>query len=251
VRHIFIELSENTVRFFVNSRDLIQTFEFTFTDKKDYRYKEQLDDFLEQAGLKLQDFEECTISWSSFRSTLIPSNIFSESNPEALFSLCYGKEIPLSHVDYNRIPEQGIVNLFEIPLWVKSFFVIRFPRSVIQHEGSHLIRGMFAEPSFKLKAQLLVYANYFVLAIVKENKLQFYSMFNYQENDDIVYNFMFSLQQKEYMGEISAIQVFPGVGSSNANCEDLVQNLRSLSDLKKASITVNTDFILNSQKRCV
>jgi hypothetical protein len=90
-----------------------------------------------------------------------------------------------------------------------------------------------------------------VLAIVKENKLQFYSMFNYQENDDIVYNFMFSLQQKEYMGEISAIQVFPGVGSSNANCEDLVQNLRSLSDLKKASITVNTDFILNSQKRCV
>ena len=251
MRHIFIELSANTVRFFVNSGDLIQTFEFTFTDKKDYRYKEQLDDFLEQAGLKLQDFEECTISWSSFLSTLIPSNIFSESNPEALFSLCYGKEIPLSHVDYNRIPEQGIVNLFEIPLWVKSFFVIRFPRSVIQHEGSHLIRGMFAEPSFKLKAQLLVYANYFVLAIVKENKLQFYSMFNYQENDDIVYNFMFSLQQKEYMGEISAIQVFPGVGSSNANCEDLVQNLRSLSDLKKASITVNTDFILNSQKRCV
>jgi hypothetical protein len=62
VRHIFIELSENTVRFFVNSGDLIQTFEFTFTDKKDYRYKEQLDDFLEQAGLKLQDFEECTIS---------------------------------------------------------------------------------------------------------------------------------------------------------------------------------------------
>ena len=251
MRHIFIELSENTVRFFESSGDLIQTFEFTFTDKKDYRYKEQLDDFLEQAGLKLQDFEECTISWSSFRSTLIPSNIFSESNPEALFSLCYGKEIPLSHVDYNRIPEQGIVNLFEIPLWVKSFFVIRFPRSVIQHEGSHLIRGMFAEPSFKLKAQLLVYANYFVLAIVKENKLQFYSMFNYQENDDIVYNFMFSLQQKEYMDEISAIQVFPGVGSSNANCVDLVQKLGSLSDLKKASISVNTDFILNSQKRCV
>jgi hypothetical protein len=76
-------------------------------------------------------------------------------------------------------------------------------------------------------------------------------MFNYQENDDIVYNLMFSLQQKEYMDEISAIQVFPGVGSSNANCEDLVQKLSALSDLKKASITVNTDFILNSQKRCV
>lgn len=251
MKHLFIELSENTVRFFESSADVVKKFEFSFTDKKDYRYKEQLDDFLEQAGLKLQDFEECTISWSSFRSTLIPSNIFSESNPEALFSLCYGKEIPLSHVDYNRIPEQGIVNLFEIPLWVKSFFVIRFPRSVIQHEGSHLIRGMFAEPSFKLKAQLLVYVNYFVLAIVKENKLQFYSMFNYQENDDIVYNLMFSLQQKEFMEEISSIQVFPGVGSSDANCVDLVQKLHSLSDLKKASITVNTDFILNSQKRCV
>ena len=74
MRHIFIELSENTVRFFVNSGDLIQTFEFTFTDKKDYRYKEQLDDFLEQAGLKLQDFEDI----GSLR-TLRPSGSHNQS----------------------------------------------------------------------------------------------------------------------------------------------------------------------------
>lgn len=248
---LLIELSENAVRFAVSTGDSLHKYEFFFKDKKDYRYKEQLDEFLIEAGLKQQEFDECSISWSGISSTLIPANIFSESNPEALFQLCFGKEIPVSHIDYNRIPEQGLVNLFEIPLWVKSFFVIRYPRSVIQHEGSHLIRGVFSEPSFKLRSVLLIYSNYFLLAIVKENKLQFYSAFDFQEIDDIVYHLMFTMQQKDFLKENGSIQLSACVGSSPEILPDLIQKLQSLADFKNATITVNNDFIINSQKQCV
>lgn len=251
MKHLSIELSDIAVRFSSNNHGVVTKSEFVFKDKKDYRYKEQLEEFLIESGLKNQDFDEHTVSWSAFRSTLIPANIFGESKPESLFKLCYGSEIPANHIDYNRIPEQSLVNLYEIPLWVKSFFVVKYPRSIIQHEGSHLIRGIFAASSFKLKSTVIIYHNYFLLSIVKENKLQFYSMFDYQETDDIVYHLMFTLQQKEFLQENGTIQLCAGVGSTVSKIDELAEKLRSLPDLKNTSILVDNDFITNSQKLCV
>lgn len=251
VKHLSIELSDIAVRFTSMNHGAINKHEFIFKDKKDYRYKEQLEEFLIETGLKNQEFDEQTVSWSAFRSTLIPANIFGESKPENLFKLCYGTDVPVAHIDYNRIPEQGLVNLYEIPLWVKSFFVIKFPRSIIQHEGSHLIRGVFSESSFKLKSTLVIYHNYFLLTIVKENKLQFYSMFDYQEVDDIIYHLMFTLQQKEFLQENGTIQLCAGVGSDTNKINDLSTKLGMLADMKNSAILVNNDFIINSQKLCV
>ena len=251
MKHLSVELSEVAVRFTTSMNDVVNHYAFLFKDKKDHSYKEQLEDFITECGLKNQDFDEQTISWSTIRSTLVPANIFGESNPEKIYRLCFGDETPKDHIDYNRIPEQGIVNLFEIPLWVKSFFVIKYPRSIIQHEGSHVIRGLFSEPSFKLKTTLVIYNDFFLMCIAKENKLQFYTVFDYHFIDDIVYHLMFTLQQKEYVKENGAIQICPGVGSSAEQLSELQQKLQSLHDLKNAAITVNTDFITNSQKLCV
>lgn len=251
MKHLSIELSENAVRFSSIVNETVKFYDYNFNDRKDYRYKEQLTEFLIESGLKELEYDECVVSWSSFRSTLIPANVFGESKPEHLFRLCYGNDIPASEIDYNRIPEQGVVNLYEIPLWVKSFFVIKYPRSIIQHEGSHMIRGIFSEPSFKLRSTIIVYQNYFLMSIVKENKLQFYSMFEFQTTDDIVYHLMFTLQQKEFIQENSTIQLYSGVGSSSELENELSQKLKSLPDMKNNSILILNDFIINSQKLCV
>lgn len=251
MKQLSIELSENAVRFSSLISDSVKTYNYFFKDRIDYRYKEQLTEFLIESGLKEIDFDECIVSWSSFRSTLIPANVFGESKPEHLFRLCFGNEISTSEIDYNRIPEQGIVNLYQIPLWVKSFFVIKYPRSIIQHEGSHLIRGMFSEPNFKLRSTILVYQNYFLMGIVKENKLQFYSMFEYQTSDDVIYHLMFTLQQKEFIQENSTIQLYSGVGSVSETINEISQKLKSLPDLKNNSVLILNDFITNSHKLCV
>ena len=251
MKHLSVELSEVAVRFTTSMNGVVNHHAFLFKDKKDHSYKKQLEDFIAECGLRNLDFDEQTISWITIRSTLVPANIFGESNPEKIYRLCFGDETPKDHIDYNRIPEQGIVNLFEIPLWVKSFFVIKYPRSIIQHEGSHVIRGLFSEPSFKLKTTLVIYNDFFLMCIAKENKLQFYTVFDYHFIDDIVYHLMFTLQQKEYLKENGAIQICPGVGSSAEQISELQQKLQSLQDLKNATITVNTDFITNSQKLCV
>ena len=70
MKHLSIELSETAVRFSVVENGMTKSCNYTFTDKKDYRYKEQLDEFLVDSGLKNQEFDEQTISWSSKRVAL-------------------------------------------------------------------------------------------------------------------------------------------------------------------------------------
>ena len=251
MKYLSIELSEVAVRFVSVDEHVTSHHDFLFTDTKDNRYKEQLLDFLAQTGFAKQEFDECTVCWSSFRSTFVPTNIFSETKPQKLFKLCFGEEIPAAQIDYNRIPEQGIVNVYEIPLWVKSFFVSTYPRSIIQHEGSHFIRGLFSIPVFELTTTLVVHHTCFLLLIAKDNKLQFYSMFDYLATDDIVYYLMFTLNQKNYLNEQASIRICEGVGASSSIVEELQQQLAKLQDLKQATITVNPDFITQSQKLCV
>ncbi len=251
MKHLAIELSESAVRFSVLENGKANEYNFVFTDKKDYRYKEQLDEHLLATGLKNQDFDETTVSWSCKRTSLIPANIFGESKPESIFKLCFGEHVPTNHIDYNRISEHGMVNIFEIPLWVKSFFVIRYPRSIIQHEGSHLLRGIFAESAFKLKTTLIVYDSFVLITIVKENKLEFYNIFDFIENEDIIYHTMFTLQQKGFMNEAGILQICPGVGSSNDKINDLQSKFSAFADLKHVTISINNELISKSQQLCV
>lgn len=252
LRHLVIELSPNSVQFTSISPEATNHIgSFEFRDKIDYRYKEQLDEFIASSGLKAIDHDEHTISWSSLRTTLIPSNVFGESDSESIFRVCFGASVPVSDIDYNRIPEAGIVNVYEIPMWVKSYFVVRHPRSIIQHESTMLIRSGFSQSSFRLKTVLVPYADHFVLMISNLNKLQFYSVFDYQNAEDILYHLMFTLQQKEFLQEEGELIYSRGNGASEALFEKFSELKSKIKDLEKLKLIQDPNLILNSHKLCV
>lgn len=252
LKHLVIELSPDHVKFTsINDGILVADSSFTFQDKKDFRYKEQLNDFIDKSGINDREHDEHTISWSSNRSTLIPSNVFGESNPESIFRLCFGQTVSSSDIDYNRLPEVGIVNVFEVPLWVKSYFVVRHPRSIIQHESTMLLRSLFVNTPFKVKILLIPYERHFTLAIAGQGKLLFYSVFDFQNSEDILYNVMFTLQQKELLEEDGEIIWCEGIGARSELFDQFSINKSKVSNLKSLLIKKDSSFILNSHKLCV
>ena len=246
-----IELSDHSIRTIFLENDLQKVVEESFTDRQEHRIKEQLREFFDKTGLKLAHFDEHLVSWSVQKSTLIPSNVFSESTPDDLYRLCFGKPSESGTIDYNRIPEHGIVNLFQLPSWVKSFFVLNFPRSIIQHEGSHLLRGILAQNAFRLKASLIIYPGYFLLTLVKENKLLFYSQFDQQSPEDIIYHTFFVLQQKELMDEQIRVEVCNGVGVDRSICDEVIVNMNKISSLKTSELSYSGELIQKSILLCV
>lgn len=247
-----IEISENGVNFaHIQDGDVLAVDVFLFKDKIDYRYKEQLEQIFQEKGYKEKEYDEYTLSWYSIHSTLLPNNVFSETKPEDLFRLCYSSDIPSAEIDYNRIPALSIVNVFQVPQWVKSFFVIKFPRIIIQQEGSYLLQGIFAGSTFKLSSYLILHDHSFSLVIAHANELQFYSQFEFQSMDDVVYHFIYTMQQKGFFGKEGMVTLVNGVGSAREQVEELKGKIEQLKDLNSFKIDINSHIILNCQALCV
>lgn len=248
--HLAIEINNGAVRFSkLNGSFVLDKFEYAFKDQLDYRYKQQLDEFLAESGLKEMDFDDVSVAWSSKEATLVPANVFSETTKEAVFELCYGQDFDKNDIDHNRIFEMSVVNVFSLPTWLKSYFVIRFPRVVIQHEVTHLIRGIFAGSTFKLKTFVVLHNDFFYLSIVKENKLLFFSTFEYATIEDLIYYISFTLQQKNLALEDQEIVLCSGVGTQLI-LPELDEKLTKIVG-KSVKITSDSMLITNFQKLCV
>jgi len=220
-----------------------------FESSNDALIKDQLSKEFESNSIYEADFDEITLSWSSDKTTLVPNSIFSESSPQAIFELCYGKNE--ADVDYNRISELSVVNVYEIPEWIKRFFVIKFPRISIQHEGSMLLRKVLNENAFKLKCSIVIYKSHFQLIISKHNELTFYSNFDYQAAEDIIYHVMFVLQQKELLSEQGSFELISAIGATNETLESIQTGFNKISDLKSFAINTPGDFIQKAHQLCV
>lgn len=252
MKHLAIELSESAVKFtsLIDKNKSAEYF-FEFYDRTEQRYKDQLLQAIEDSGLKNQNFDEHTISWFSSKTSLIPANLYGESTKEDIFRLSFGDTTPTSDIDYNRIPENSLVNVFDMPQWVKSFFVLRHPRAIIQHESTMVLRKLFDGSLFQSRIVLIPHDNNFMLILTFEGKLQFYSIFDYQSAEDIIYNLLFTLQQKNRVGQSAELLWCNGIGTGKNVFEAFSSIFERVNDFKGIKLKQESDFILNSHLLCV
>lgn len=168
-----------------------------------HTYSINLTEFTKEViGLQLQndllkaDFASHTLTVGTPRNTLLPTELFNFSNPLDAFKLNY--PAPVDNLDYNRISELGIVNIYELPLWIKSLFVVAFPRIKIVHRTTVLLKGVFDKPSYSGKIHLFIENRQFYFLISERSKLTYYNRFDYAELADLVYYVLFVLEQKNY-----------------------------------------------------
>lgn len=152
------------------------------------------------------EYADFILTAGSLRNTLVPTGIFNSSKPGDIFKLNY--TAPHDNLDYNRIPELDIVNIYELPLWVKSAFVIKFPRVKMYHRSSVLLKGIFDQPVFYPKVHLFVEDSSFYLFITEKSKLIFFNRFDYKNLADIVYHTLFVLEQKMLEQDKISIQLY-------------------------------------------
>lgn len=247
-----IEISENAVRFARLIDSEVQSVDvFYFKDKTDIRYKEQLEDIVKEKGYRDEEFDEYSLSWCTSVSSLLPNNVYGEVSEESVINLGFKSDISHDSIDHNRIPELSIVNVFSIPMWVKSFFVIRFPRIVMQHEGSHLLHGLLSANSFSLQVVVVLHENTFNITITNENELQFYSYFEYENEDDVIYHLMYTLQQNNLLNNKGKLLLCAGVGADDQKLISLKLKMDKMKDLKQLKNKINSHLLLNFQSLCV
>jgi hypothetical protein len=251
-KHLAIDFSEYGASFVsLYKSDVIHGHTVQFNSIQVDEIRRILNEAFEKEAFLKADFDEITVSWSSKKSTVVPNNVFAESDHSSIFQLCFGKDTASTDIDYNRISELSIVNVFEIPIWLKSYFVIKFPRVIIQHAGTHLLRKIMDANAFKLKATLVVYHDFFQITLVKHTNLEFYSFFDIESAEDIIYHLMFTLQQKEMTTEKGTIELVPGIGCGESTLSSVADGLARIKDLSGFKVNIEEHLVAKAQQLCV
>lgn len=208
--------------------------------------RESLDKILADDFFK-GDYADFVLTVGGLRNTLVPTGIFNSSKPEEIFKLNYSE--PHDDLDFNRIPELDIVNIYELPLWIKRTFVIKFPRVKIYHRSSVLLKGIFSQPVFYPKVHLYIDKESFNMFITDKKKLTFFNRFDYRNIADVVYHTLFVMDQKSMSQENTEINLY-GVSPK-------WEHLNEFRSFFKKEISVfeepekGEDFILAKQLLCV
>jgi hypothetical protein len=251
-RHLAIDFSGYGASFVsMDKSEVIHAHSVQFNSIQVDEIRRILDEAFERESFLKSEFDEITVSWSSKKSTLVPNNIFAESDHLSLFQLCFGNDSESFDIDYNRISELGLVNVFEIPIWLKSYFVMKFPRVVIQHAGTHLMRKIMDSNAFKLKATVVVYHDFFQITLVKHKNLEFYSFFDVESPEDVIYHLMFTLQQKEMADEKGTIELVPGTGCKASTLASISEGLAKIKDLAGFTVIIEEHLVAKAQQLCV
>ena len=251
-RHLGINLSESYVECTILS-ETTEVFRFasSFHGKTDEERKEALRKLLSETQELSDVFENVSLAWCHPHSTLIPAAVFSETTPKDIFRLCFGSSAADGSIDHNRIFELSVVNVYAIPDWVKSLLVIKYPQIIMQHSGTHQIRQALQKDAFYAKATVVVHDSYFRITIVKHNKLEFYSSFDYQSAEDIIYHLNFVLEQKELLNEKGRIEIGT-VGSVEKSLIDkTLEGLKRIQHLQQMKHEFDDTYLTKSQLLCV
>lgn len=251
-KQLIVDIDRQSVRFTrLDGITVEQQFQFEFKDKTDFGYKDQLDVFLGKTDFRSMDWDEYSLSWFSEKSTLLPFSIFNETDPVKTFQLAFGNSTEENNIDFNRIPEFSGANIYEIPLWVKSFFVTRFPRMVMQHEGSHAIRGLMAGAGFGLNVLLSMHENHFFVVATHQNEVKYYNTFEYQTAEDIVYQTAHLITQNNWLEEKGTLRFVPNLLTSTDIADEVKKIFDKLTPFQNLSIEESKHLLSQFQILCV
>jgi hypothetical protein len=251
-KQLIVDIDRESVRFTrLEGITVEQQFHFDFKDKTDFGYKDQLDVFLAKSDFRALDWGEYSLSWFSEKSTLLPYSVFNETDAIKAFQLSYGKSVDENNIDFSRIPEFSGVNIYEIPMWVKSFFVSKFPRMVIQHEGSHVIRGLISGAGFALNILLAVHENHFLIVATHQKELKYYNTFEYQTAEDIVYHTAHLIQQYKWQEEKGKLHFVPSLIKSTEKANKAKDMFGKIPTFQKLKIEESQHLISQFQILCV
>lgn len=208
--------------------------------------REAIEPFLNEEMFSY-DYNALCVAAGGERSTLIPVDLFNHTKADEVFRLNY--PAPFENLDYNRIPEIGIVNIYELPLWMKSLFVIKFPRIKFVHPATVLLKGIFNQPTFSPKMHVVLEGSSFYFLITSKSKLQYYNRFDFTNIADMVYHILFVLEQKELDQTGMDLNLF-GVNVDWHHLSELQGFFKNKIKLS-SSIESGESFILAKQLLCV
>lgn len=232
-----------------SNQEIVRSSNLELHESTPAQYRSALKDFFNTNGFD-KEYDEVSAAWSTAQNALIPLRVYNDTDPKSLYKLLFGNKIDQKTIDFNRLMELSIVSVFEIPDWVKSFFVINYPHITIKHEQALVLRAVFQASTFHKSIHISLCDDYMNIFLVHHNELKFSNAFEYQTVDDILYYSMYVLEQEGWKDQSAKLHGYFVGDQKRQLLEEFEKKMKRLKSAENISIQPFTNS-LTLQPLCV
>jgi hypothetical protein len=152
----------------------------------------------EYESLLKKEYKNIIISYECTQSTLIPDEIYDNSNKEIYLSF-FNQEIEDKIIISNFAPELKLYSIFAIPKCINNAFQNNLSNYKIIHSSNSYFQSIYNNFSntenFNSKIFVDVESHSFEIVIFRNNKLLFNNSFQFKTKEDFLYYLLFVLNQ--------------------------------------------------------
>lgn len=193
-----------------------------------------------------EDFETVTIIHQNNLNTLVPNEYFKESSLKNYLKYSI-KTIATDLIVYDNLDFIESKNVYIPYVNINNFLFQNFGEFEYRHHSSILLEKLFIKkPESKVTFFVHVSKSLFDIVVLKESKLLFYNIFDYETKEDFIYYILFTLEQLELDPGQTIVTLTGAIDTTSDNYKLLYTYVRNINFLNSKNAIFNSqDTITN------
>ena len=231
-KKLSIQFSLDGFSFYIsNSQDDISKFtSFTFTKalKSPELILKEIQEIFKNEKCLQQDFETVNVIHQNNLSTLVPDLYFKKGdlNNYLKYSI---KTIATDLIVYDDLNFIKAKNVYVPFVNINNFIFQNFGEFEYKHHSSILLEKLVLQSDNSLNFFINISKSLFDIVVIKDAKILFYNIFEYQTKEDFIYYILFTLEQLELSTEETNISIMGAINEQSELYKILYTYIRNIS----------------------
>lgn len=154
----------------------------------------KLEHCLNEDSILDTSFNSSSLVYLTQKSTLVPDVFFDELNLRDYFEFNHPLE-ELDEMHYNVIPEINASNVFALPNYIANLLSDKFKGLRFYHQATPFIKSVLKDFRNASSVHINLNPGFFDIIVKQEDKLKLYNTFLYQNDTDLLYYVLFTINQ--------------------------------------------------------
>ena len=233
-KKLSIQFSLDGFSFYISNyqNDISKFTSFTFTKalKSPELILKEIQEIFKNEKCLQQDFETVNVIHQNNLSTLVPNQYFKKSNLNNYLKYSI-KTIATDLIVYDELNTIKAKNVYIPFVNINNFIFQNFGEFEYKHHSSILIEKLVLQSNNSLNFFINISQSLFDIVVIKDSKILFYNIFEYQTKEDFIYYILFTLEQLDLSTETTNISIIGAINEQSELYKILYTYIRNISFL--------------------
>jgi hypothetical protein len=241
-KKLSIQFSLDGFSFYISNyqNDISKFTSFTFTKalKSPELILKEIQEIFKNEKCLQQDFETVNVIHQNNLSTLVPNQYFKKSNLNNYLKYSI-KTIATDLIVYDELNTIKAKNVYIPFVNINNFIFQNFGEFEYKHHSSILIEKLVLQSNNSLNFFINISQSLFDIVVIKDSKILFYNIFEYQTKEDFIYYILFTLEQLDLSTETTNISIIGAINEQSELYKILYTYIRNISFLNSKKTIFN------------